>query len=202
MEPVSLTMERAKRGDTSAFEALVTPCEGMLWRLCWRMLGSEADAQDAMQEIMVKAWQALGRFDGKASVSTWLYRIGVNHCTDLLRKRRLRQAESLESLREEQGFDPVSPGENPAEALERKERNAAIRRAIDALPPEQRTPLVLFALERRSYEEIAALTGVELGTVKSRIARARGKLAQLLQGEGNFSRAAASNQSKGGSDHA
>ncbi len=202
MELDSLSLARAKRGDASAFEALVTPCEGMLWRLCCQMLGSPEDARDALQEIMVKAWRALDRFDGKASVSTWLYRIGVNHCTDLLRKRRLRQTESLEHLREEQGFDPAAPGENPAEALERKERNAAIRRAIEALPPEQRVPLVLFALERKSYEEIAALTGVELGTVKSRIARARGKLAQLLQAEGNFSPAPASKKAKGGSAHA
>lgn len=198
MQADALTLQRARRGDTAAFEALVTPCEPMLWRLCWQMLGSREDARDALQEIMVKAWRALDRFDGKAAVSTWLYRIGVNHCTDLLRQRSLRRVESLDSLREDRGYDPPSPAEGPAEALEHKERNAAIRQAIGQLPPDQRTALVLFALEHRSYEEIAALTGAELGTVKSRIARAREKLAGMLREDGNNSSGGSSKKTKGG----
>ena len=198
MQADALTLQRARRGDTAAFEALVTPCEPMLWRLCWQMLGNREDARDALQEIMVKAWRALDRFDGKAAVSTWLYRIGVNHCTDLLRQRSLRRVESLDSLREDRGFDPPSPAEDPAEALEHKERNAAIRQAIGQLPPDQRTALVLFALEHRSYEEIAALTGAELGTVKSRIARAREKLAGMLREDGNNSSGGSSKKTKGG----
>ena len=198
MQADALTLQRARRGDTAAFEALVTPCEPMLWRLCWQMLGNREDARDALQEIMVKAWRALDRFDGKAAVSTWLYRIGVNHCTDLLRQRSLRRVESLDSLREDSGYDPPSPAEGPAEALEHKERNAAIRQAIGQLPPDQRTALVLFALEHRSYEEIAALTGAELGTVKSRIARAREKLAGMLREDGNNSSGGSSKKTKGG----
>ena len=198
MQADALTLQRARRGDTAAFEALVTPCEPMLWRLCWQMLGNREDARDALQEIMVKAWRALDRFDGKAAVSTWLYRIGVNHCTDLLRQRSLRRVESLDSLREDRGYDPPSPAEGPAEALEHKERNAAIRQAIGQLPPDQRTALVLFALEHRSYEEIAALTGAELGTVKSRIARAREKLAGMLREDGNNSSGGSSKRTKGG----
>ncbi|MBR6953790.1 MAG: sigma-70 family RNA polymerase sigma factor [Clostridia bacterium] len=198
MQADALTLQRARRGDTAAFEALVTPCEPMLWRLCWQMLGNREDARDALQEIMVKAWRALDRFDGKAAVSTWLYRIGVNHCTDLLRQRSLRRVESLDSLREDRGYDPPSPAEGPAEALEHKERNAAIRQAIGQLPPDQRTALVLFALEHRSYEEIAALTGAELGTVKSRIARAREKLAGMLREDGNNSSGGSSKKTKGG----
>ena len=198
MQGDEITLRRAQRGDTAAFEALVTPCEPMLWRLCWQMLGDREDAKDALQEIMVKAWRAIRRFDGKSAVSTWLYRIGVNHCTDLLRQRRLRQTESLDSLREDTGFDPPSREEGPQEALEHKEKQEAVRRAIGELPPDQRVPLVLFALEHRSYEEIAALTGAGLGTVKSRIARARDKLAKMLREDGNIPPGDASKKAKGG----
>ena len=192
MQGEELTLYRAQQGDTAAFEALATPCEPMLWALCWRMLGNREDARDALQEIMVKAWRAIGRFDGKSAVSTWLYRIGVNHCSDVLRRRRNRRTESLDSLREDTGFDPPAPEEGPEEALERKEKKEAIRRAIGELPP------VLFALEHRSYEEIASLTGAWLGTVKSRIARARDKLAKMLREDGNIPPGDASKKSKGG----
>ena len=198
MQGDELTLYRAQRGDTAAFEALVTPCESRLWALCWRMLGDREEAKDALQEIMVKAWRSIGGFDGKSAVSTWLYRIGVNHCNDILRRRKQRRTESLDSLREDTGFDPPAPEEGPAEALERKEKREAVRRAIGELPPDQRVPLVLFALERRSYEEIAELTGVGLGTVKSRIARARDKLAKMLREDGNFSPGDASKKAKGG----
>ena len=194
-----MTLARARKGDPAAFEALVTPHEQMLWRVCWRMLGEAEEARDALQETMVKAWRSLPDFQGGGLVS-WLYTIAVHTCQDMLRKRKARPAVSLDSLSEE-GYDPPAREEGPAEALERSDRREAVRRALAMLPEDQRVPLVLFAAEGKRYEEIAAITGLPLGTVKSRVSRARDRLRALLETfaqAGNNSGEAASNTVKGG----
>ncbi len=188
----------ARQGDTAAFERLVTPHEGMVWRVCWQLMSQTEDAQDAMQETMLRAWRSLGGYRGEASFSTWLYRVAVSCCLDALRRRKpQQQRESVEEL-SERGFDVPDGGPGPQEALEKGEQKEALRRAMKQLPEEQRVPLVLFAVEGRPYEEIASLTGVSVGTVKSRISRGREKLKEILRAGGNFSAPAASNKVKGG----
>lgn len=174
-----LTLRRAQSGDTAAFEQLVTPHEEMLWRLCWRMMGNTEDARDALQETMVKAWRSLAGYRADAALSTWLYRVAVSCCTDLQRKRKLRQASSVEALHDA-GFDPPDPAPGPETQLEQRDRREQVRRALAMLPEDQRTVLVLTAVEGRSYEETAAILGVAMGTVKSRCNRARAKLAEIL----------------------
>lgn len=174
-----LTLRRAQNGDPAAFEQLVTPHEGLIWRVCWQMLGSTEDAKDAMQETMLKAWRSLGSYRGEAAFSSWLYRVAVSCCTDALRRQKLRRADSVDALREA-GFDPADTAPGPEDRLEQKDRRAQIRAALAQLPEEQRTVLVLTAIEGKSYEETAALLGVAMGTVKSRCNRARAKLSEIL----------------------
>ncbi len=194
------TLLRAQRGDPGAFEALVSPHETMLWRVCWRMTGNDGDAADALQETMIKAWRSLSQFEGRSSMGTWLYSIAVRCCQDLLRKRAARPSSSLDAMREE-GYDPPAKAAGPSQALEEKDRRRQVREALDMLPEEQRVPLVLFAVEGRRYEEIAAMTGIPLGTVKSRVNRGRERLREIMekwQTDGNNPAGSASKKMKGG----
>ena len=172
----------------------------MLWRVCWRVTGNEDDARDALQETMLKAWRAIGRFEARAQLSTWLYAIAVRSCQDLLRRRAVRPSTSLDAMREE-GYDSPAQTQTPETALEEKDRREQVRKALSMLPEEQRVPLVLFAVEGRRYEEIAEMTGISLGTVKSRVSRGRDRLREImaeLRGDGNNPGAPASKSVKGG----
>ena len=196
-------LAKAQAGDATAFEQLVTPYEQMLWRVCWRLTGNEEEARDALQETMIKAWRAIGRFEARASVSTWLYAIAVRCCQDLHRRRAARPSVSLDAMHEE-GFDPPAREQTPEAALEDQERRDQVRKALSMLPEEQRVPLVLFAVEGKRYEEIADMTGVSLGTVKSRVSRGRDRLREImaeLRGDGNNPGTSASKSVKGGRTH-
>ncbi|MBR4082419.1 MAG: sigma-70 family RNA polymerase sigma factor [Clostridia bacterium] len=177
-----LTLRRARRGNEAAFEALVTPHEAMLWRICWRYTHSTPDAQDCLQETMVKAWRALPAFRGDSSIETWLYRLCVSCCIDYIRARARRKEESADAM-SETGFDPADPSPQPEEAVLRREKQRQVHQAILALPDGMRETVILVLLEGRGYEEAAALTGTSVGTVKSRISRARQKLLAALHDE-------------------
>lgn len=175
-----MMLMRAKHGDSTAFEQLVTPHETKIWQVCYRMMGNIEDAKDAMQETMLKAWRSLDQYRADASLFTWLYRVAVSCCTDLLRKRKRHQGESMEQLRED-GFEPADATPGPAEISEANEDRQLLRQALAALPEEQCTVLLLTAVEGKSYEEAAAMLGLAMGTVKSRVNRARGKLKEILE---------------------
>lgn len=174
-----LALRRAQRGDAAAFEALMTPLEGMVWRVCYHYTGQAQDAQDCAQEAMLKAWRSLQDFRGDSRFESWLYRICVSCCLDHLRARRRRPTVSADELAEA-GFDPADPAPQPEETVLAGEEKAALRGAIDALPEEMRTVLILYAMEGRRYEEIAEITGSAVGTVKSRLNRAREKISAQL----------------------
>lgn len=174
-----LLLRRARSGDARAFEQLVTPLEGTVWRVCWHYMNQYEDAQDAAQETMLKAWRSIGDFRGDAKLETWLYRLAVNCCLDALRRKKLRAAESSDDLHDA-GYEPVDPAPQPEQRALQNEMHGELRQALTQLPEEQRTALILSAVEGRSYEEIAAITGTAMGTVKSRINRARNSLATML----------------------
>lgn len=174
-----LALRRAQRGDAAAFEALMMPLEGMVWRVCYHYTGQAQDAQDCAQEAMLKAWRSLPGYRGENRFESWLYRICVSCCLDYLRARRRRPTVSADELAEA-GFDPADPAPPPEETVLAGEEKAALRGAIDALPEEMRTVLILYALEGRRYEEIAEITGSAVGTVKSRLNRAREKISAQL----------------------
>ena len=174
-----LLLRRAQRGDSAAFEQLVTPLETLLWRICWRYTRHREDAADCLQETMVKAWRQLPNFRGDGELEAWLCRICTTCCLDYLRSRSHREADSIDAMKET-GFDPRDTAPQPHEAAEQKDEREALARAIGELPDDMRQALVLSQLEGRSYEEVAAVTGVSIGTVKSRINRARQKLLQHM----------------------
>ena len=197
------TLRRAQKGDARAFEMLVTPHEQMLWRVCWHYTHHQEDAADCLQEAMLKAWKAIKSYRGDCSLSTWLYRIAATVCLDFLRKqKRLPETESADELAEDEGFTPVDSSPTPDEAVIKAESADNLRAAIDSLPAEMRTVIILYALQGLGYEEIATATQTSIGTVKSRLNRARQKITKFLQDSGNNPPNATSITSEGGRKHA
>lgn len=193
-----LTLRRAQKGDPHAFERLVMPYEQMLWRVCWHYTHHTEDARDCMQEAMLKAWRAIGRYRADCALESWLYRIASTVCLDFLRRqKRLPQTESTDEMNET-GFHPVDGSPTPDEAALRAESSEQLQSAIDSLPGDMRTVLILYALEGQPYETIAEVTGTAVGTVKSRLNRARQKIAKYLAEHGNKSVRHTSNTVKGG----
>ena len=180
MDVDMLNLKRAARGDERAFEALIAPYVDVTYRLCLRMMGNEQDAADMAQEALVRAWRRLSTYKAQSRFSTWLYRIASNVCLDELRKRKNREAESLQAL-QESGFDPADEQNTPEQALDRKDTRAQLARAISSLNEEQRTALLLRDVHGLSYDEIASVLDMNLNTVKSRIARARASLRNILE---------------------
>ena len=181
-----ILIKKAQKGDTAAFETLVKAHEGFVYNLALRSLRQESDAEDAAQEVFIKAWTSLGSFRGECKFSVWLYRITGNVCTDMLR-RRSPAAVSL-TLDDDEGgeLDIADTAPTPHEALEKKERGAALQRALDALPEDYRRAIMLREAAGLSYDEIASELKIDIGTVKSRIFRARKKLCEILSEDGNF----------------
>ncbi|MCD7769573.1 MAG: sigma-70 family RNA polymerase sigma factor [Oscillospiraceae bacterium] len=172
-------------GDPEPFEALVKANETMVYNLALHMLSDPQDALDASQEAFFRAWRALTSFRGDSRFSVWLYRLTSNVCLDMLRARA-RQAH--DTLTDEDGRElPLADDRSsPEKSLERSERRQAIRDGLAQLEPGFRQALVLRELGGLSYEEIGQVTDLEPGTVKSRIFRARRKLAAILTAEGNI----------------
>ena len=192
-------VSRARAGDTAAFEQLMLDNQDRVYTLCLRMTGDREDALDLAQETFLNAWRGLSSFQGNSSFSTWVYRLASNACIDFLRKRKRRQqGESPHSLDDEEAPlpEPADPRGSPEEELERRELRRAVERGLQALPDHHRQVLVMRELSGMSYQEIGAVLDLDLGTVKSRIARARLALKKFLVQEGNLSLETPSKQTK------
>lgn len=192
-------VSRARAGDTAAFEQLMLDNQDRVYTLCLRMTGNREDALDLAQETFLNAWRGLSSFQGNSSFSTWVYRLASNACIDFLRKRKRRQqGESPHSLDDEEAPlpEPADPRGSPEEELERRELRRAVERGLQALPDHHRQVLIMRELSGMSYQEIGAVLDLDLGTVKSRIARARLALKKFLVQEGNFSPETPSKQTK------
>lgn len=180
---------RAKAGDQDAFAQLVRDNEKRVYNLALRMVGDPDDALDLSQEAFLKAWKGLGGFKGDSAFSTWVYRLASNVCLDFLRAKKRRQelVDPAHSL-DDQDAPPPPADERlrPDEHLERKERSASLHRALSDLPDHHRQILVMRELSGLSYQEISEVLKLDLGTVKSRLTRARTALRKLLLADGNF----------------
>ena len=178
----------ARGGDEGAFEALVRLYEKRVFALAVRMCGSREDAAEASQEAFLAAWQGLAFFRGESSFSTWLYRLTSNACVDLLRREGRHRAAAGPSLDDEEaGLDVPDQTLSPQDEAERRELRESIDRGLEALTPEHRQVLVLREMHQLSYDEIADVLSLDVGTVKSRISRARKQLRNFLLKDGNFS---------------
>ncbi|MBQ8093454.1 MAG: RNA polymerase sigma factor [Clostridia bacterium] len=172
-----ITLLKAMRGDRQAFEHLITPYEQMVWRVCWQLMGNRYDAEDAAQITMIKAWKAVPQYRGDSAFSTWVYQIAVHTCMDELRKRdRIRPETQLFSETGNSSTDHLTP---ESEVIV-QESCSEIRKALDQLDEDQKIPIVLYAIEEKTYDEISETLGIPSGTVKSRISRGRECLRRIL----------------------
>ncbi|MBN2124936.1 MAG: sigma-70 family RNA polymerase sigma factor [Deltaproteobacteria bacterium] len=177
-------------GDRTAFDRLVLRHKDNLFNTLYWHLGDYQQANDAAQDVFVKVFRGLNRFRFESTFSTWLYRIAVNTCRNRLQSAAHRWRKRTVSLEDPGGAGDRNPGlqvpdggPSPANGVERKQRRALIRRAVAELPGEQNRVVVLRDIRGLSYEEISEITGVNLGTVKSRLARARQELRIRLEGK-------------------
>jgi len=180
-------IERFLAGDDRAFEELVYRYQRRIFNLTLRFLRVPQEAEEVTQEIFVKVFGSLGDFRGEAKFSTWLYMVAANHCKNRLKYLKRRHYFDKDSLDRPTDDDdaPVrqyaSDDPDPAERVRSAQLQRVVRDAIDRLADDHREAVVLRDLQGLSYEEIAEITGQAVGTVKSRIHRARAELAQLLQ---------------------
>ncbi len=176
-------IKAAQKGDTAAFNQLVRTYQALLYRTAFRVLGDGPAAEDATQDALVSAFKNIRSFRG-GSFKAWLLRIVTNTCYDKLRVKQRRPTASLDALM----LNPDDPPRgldrerdaSPQELAERQELNAAIQRGLGGLPPDQRVTLVLVDIEGLAYEEVAESTGANVGTVKSRLSRARAHMRDFL----------------------
>lgn len=177
---ITASVERARRGDQAAFADLARQFHAAVWRFLLKWVRSPHDAEELAQETFVLAWRNLARFRNESAFSTWLLGIALNlarnhhNRSPARREVELPDDDVLESLLPQQ--------DDPAELLERKQRLTALDRAIGELSPELRETLILVRLEGLSLEEAAAMLAVPLGTVKSRLSRARERLTDAMAG--------------------
>ena len=188
-------------GDANAFETLVLEYEKNVYNIALRMTGNSEDAADMTQEAFIKAYNSLQSFRGDSKFSVWLYRIVSNVCLDFLRSRNRRPTVSL-SVEDDDGedaqLDVADESQSPELLLDRKLTRESVRRGLDSLPPDYRQILLLREIQGLSYDEISQALGLEVGTVKSRIFRARKRLCTFLIDDGNISDFSSSGKMKGG----
>jgi len=185
----ALLVKAFQKGDKKAFDELVLRHKDRIFNLCYRFLGDYEEANDSAQEAFVKAYGSLSTFRLESAFSTWLYRIAVNTCKNKL------GSSAYKAKRKTVSFDnPGNPSDetlpmempngapSPLARMEEKEKMGLIQKALDSLPAEFKMVVTLRDVEGLSYEDIAEITGLNLGTVKSRIARARKDLRNRLRG--------------------
>jgi RNA polymerase sigma-70 factor, ECF subfamily len=184
-------VELCRGGDRIAFDRLVMKYQHIVVGMCTRLTGSRADGEDTAQECFVKVYRHIARFSGESTFSTWLYRIVVNTCRNRHRSwgnRLSRQTSTLDKAPDsddttgDKGTTLRDTRFTPVKDLERKRLGLAIETAINQLPPKYKEVVVLRDLQELSYDEIETITGMNEGTVKSRLFRARSILQQKLKG--------------------
>lgn len=194
-------IERVLRGDVNAFEHLVHAYEKTVYNLALRSLGNRQDAEDVTQEAFLKAYRSLSSYRGDSKFSVWLYRIVTNLCLDQLRAKQRRPTQSLTVENDEGETDELEISDeyfSPERLLDRKLTRESVQRGLASLPDDARQILLLRELQGLSYEEIGLTLGLEPGTVKSRIFRARKRLCAYLMQDGNLPDSLASKYSGGG----
>ncbi len=184
MDEIALIQE-AQRGNVESFNTLILHYQANAFNLAYRLIGESEAAADATQEALIAAYNHLTQFRG-GSFKSWLMRIVTNTCYDELRRRKRRPSLSLNDSADHAELQLVSHADNPETVTQQNALNRAIQDCLDGLPDEQRLVTVLCDVQGYDYQEIATIAGVSLGTVKSRISRARQRLRDCLQGAGEL----------------
>lgn len=175
----SFLIGRFKKGEERAFDELVNKYQKRIYYLAYSLTSNHADALDLSQEAFIKVYRSIHRFRGRSSFYTWLYRITVNICLNHLKKEAKRKEVPLDERIEVAQVDWWS---NPKKALENKELQEGLTKAIDSLPPRQKTVFTLRHLEGLSHKEIASILGCSIGNVKANLFQALQKLRERLKG--------------------
>ncbi|MBU8921825.1 MAG: RNA polymerase sigma factor [Bacteroidales bacterium] len=177
-------------GDKRAFDRLIVLHQRMVFSLCFRLLGEYDEADDAAQDVFIKVHRYIGGFRFESSFRTWIYRVTVNACRNRMDRREYRMKNKKVSIEkgpshrgEDSPMDIPDRSESPLGSIARKEVGRMIHEAIGLLSGEQKMVVVLKDIQGRSYDEIVDMTGMKMGTVKSKLSRARLKLRELLQGK-------------------
>lgn len=185
----TVLIRAVQAGDMAAFDELVLKHKNRLFNLVYWFLGDYQDANDCAQETFIKVFKSIKNFRFESAFSTWLYRIAVNTCKNRLKSSAYRWKKKTVSLETSKGSKSNNPfseivngSPTPVMALEKKERMIRIQKAIDSLPEEQNQMVVLRDIQGLSYQDISDITGLNLGTVKSRLARGRLELKNKLKG--------------------
>ncbi len=184
-EEDKLLIEAFLAGERQAFDQLVLNYQDRIYSLCYRFMGNREDADDAAQEAFMRAYRALKDFRGEAAFGTWLYRIAVNVCKNRLASLAHRVKRKLLRLGDGEGEvrDVVNGAGTPSTVMEKREQQQLLERAINALPQDQKVLVVLRDVEGLSYEQVVTATGENLGTVKSKLARARARIREEFRGK-------------------
>lgn len=172
--------ERHRWGDTDAFDEVYQRFAAMVYGLAYRLAGRADRAEDLSQEVFIRVFRHLGRFDGRSSLKTWIYRVAINHCRSRL-GRRTWPKQSLIEDDLEQGVQLVDPRRGPESRTLADDAGRRIAEALTDVKPVFREAVVLRDLEGLTYDEIAEVLGVRIGTVRSRIARGRERLRKVLE---------------------
>jgi RNA polymerase sigma-70 factor, ECF subfamily len=178
-------VKRAQGGDSSAFEEIFKRYRHKVFSLSYRMTGNPVEAEDLCQEIFLQVIRKIGSFEGRSSFSTWLYRVATNRSRDYLRRKKrapdivIQDDDAQDRGIEDKGSEGIRG--DPENSAISSEAQSLVQSALLELPMSLRVPLVLHELEDFQYQEVAGMLGLPVGTVKSRIFRARIKLAEILQ---------------------
>ncbi|MCD0159587.1 MULTISPECIES: RNA polymerase sigma factor [unclassified Deinococcus] len=173
-------LERLTAGEERAWFEFVQEYEGRMYGYLYRLEGNSEDALDLTQEVFYRAWRSIRTFRAGERVLPWLYQVARNTQIESHRRKQLQRF-SLEQAREDVGFEVTSEKRSPVQAAESADAQDRVQRALQQLPPEYREAVVLRFMEDLSYDEIAQIQGVALGTAKSRVFRAKEQLADLLE---------------------
>ncbi|HEY9061590.1 MAG TPA: sigma-70 family RNA polymerase sigma factor [Pseudobacteroides sp.] len=174
----------SKKGDIEAFEMLMEKYQKKVFNIALRLLGNYDDASEVTQEVFIRIYKSIGSFKGESQISTWIYRIATNVCLDELRKRKRKWVMSLDEEYHKENGDYIIQVEDdkptPDVVMEQKTIKSAVKNAIDKLSEKYKLIIILRDIQGFSYEEISEIVKTPVGTVKSRINRARLQLKELL----------------------
>ncbi|MBW1916368.1 MAG: RNA polymerase sigma factor [Deltaproteobacteria bacterium] len=165
-------------GDRIAFERLILGHKDRVYNLCFRFIGDNQDADDLAQEVFIKVFKSLKKFRFQSSFLTWLYRITINTCKNRIKSRDFK----YRKMNVSDNIEMIESKESPTISLEKKEKTRLIQDAINLLPIKQREIIILKDIDGLSYDEVSKITGCKLGTLKSRLSRARLELKKKLRG--------------------